>query len=142
MVSFLRLLSLRKFSLIFIVCLSVVALSLSSGVIQAAATSPSACAVTPNLLGGQGFSVSGQGFSVSGQGFSVSGQGFSVSGQGFSVSGQGLDPLVVAAEIRDNPVTPGKWVSDRLDFFVKRLGFNTDATAISDCGRIHGWNKW
>ncbi|MEP6988159.1 MAG: hypothetical protein ABI970_21325, partial [Chloroflexota bacterium] len=90
---------------------------MSGGVIQAqASTSPSACAVTPALLGGQGFSVSGQGFSVS--------------GQGFSVSGQGLDPLVVAAEIRDNPVTPGKWVSDRFNFFDKRLGYNTDATAI------------
>src|SRR4051794_26971007 len=129
MFSFLRLLSQRKYSLIFIVCLSLLALSVSSGVIQAeAATSPSACAVTPSLLGGQGFSVSGQGFSVSGQGFSVSGQGFSVSGQGFSVSGQGvnLNPLDVAKEIRDNPVPPGKWVNDRLDFFVKRLGFATD----------------
>jgi Subtilase family len=95
-----------------------------------AATPVAGCAITPNLLGGQGFSVSGQGFSVSGQGFSVSGQGFSVSGQGFSLSGQGLNPLVVAAEIRDNPVTPGKWINDRLNFFLDSLGFNTDATAI------------
>lgn len=95
-----------------------------------AATPVAGCALTPNLLGGQGFSVSGQGFSVSGQGFSVSGQGFSVSGQGFSLSGQGLDPLVVAAEIRDNPVTPGKWIDDRLAFFLDSLGFNTNATAI------------
>gem|GEM_PF-6871921 len=106
-------------------------LTVSGGVFQVRATSSEpACAVTPNLLGGQGFSVSGQGFSVSGQGFSVSGQGFSVSGQGFSVSGQGLDPLVVAAEIRDNPVTPGKWVNDRLNFFINDLSFNTEATAI------------
>ncbi len=130
----------RKYSLILLIGLVLVAMSLSSGVIQAQGTpSPAACAVTPNLLGGQGFSVSGQGFSVSGQGFSVSGQGFSVSGQGFSVSGQGFsvsgqsvtfDPLAVAAEIRDNPVPKGKWVSDRLDFFVNHLGFNTDSTAI------------
>ncbi len=140
MFSFLRLLSQRKRSLILIVGLFVAVMSLSSGVIQAqGTTSPPACAVTPNLLGGQGFSVSGQGFSVSGQGFSVSGQGFSVSGQGFSVSGQGfsvsgqavnLDPLVVAAEIRDNPVPAGKWATDHLDFFLNHLGFNTDATAI------------
>ncbi len=130
MVRFARLFRQRKYSLIFIVCLSLV-MSFSSGVMHVAgATSPAACAVTPSLLGGQGFSVSGQGFSVSGQGFSVSGQGFSVSGQGFSVSGQGLDPLVVAAEIKNNPVTPGKWVKDRLDFFMQRLGFNTDSTAI------------
>ncbi len=140
MFSSLRLLRRRKYSLILLVALFVAAMSLSSGVIQAqGTTSPAACAVTPNLLGGQGFSVSGQGFSVSGQGFSVSGQGFSVSGQGFSVSGQGfsvsgqqvnLDPLVVAAEIRDNPVPKGKWVSDRLDFFMNHLGFNTNQTAI------------
>lgn len=113
---------------VLLVCLL---LTVSGGVLQVrATTSEPACAVTPNLLGGQGFSVSGQGFSVSGQGFSVSGQGFSVSGQGFSVSGQGLDPLVIAAEIRDNPVTPGKWVDDRLNFFLTDLSFNTDATAI------------
>jgi len=136
----LRRFSQRKYSLILIALLFVAAMSLSSGIIQAQGTpSPAACAVTPNLLGGQGFSVSGQGFSVSGQGFSVSGQGFSVSGQGFSVSGQGFsvsgqsvtfDPLAVAQEIRDNPVPKGKWVSDRLNFFVNHLGFNTDATAI------------
>ena len=140
MFSFLRLFSQRKHSLILIVGVVLASLSLSSGVIQAQGTSsPPACAVTPNMLGGQGFSVSGQGFSVSGQGFSVSGQGFSVSGQGFSVSGQGfsvsgqsvnLDPLVVAAEIRDNPVPAGKWATDHLDFFLNHLGFNTDATAI------------
>ena len=140
MFSSLRLFRQRKYSLILLVGLVLAALSLSSGVIQAQeATSPAACAVTPNLLGGQGFSVSGQGFSVSEQGFSVSGQGFSVSGQGFSVSGQGFsvsgqsvtfDPLAVAKEIRDNPVPKGKWVSDRLNFFVNHLGFNTDPTAI------------
>src|SRR6185295_5623642 len=133
MFRFLRLFSQRKYSLVFLVCLFVISLSLSSGVIQVAAASPAACAVTPNLLGGQGFRVSGQGFRVSGQGFRVSGQGFSVSGQGFRVSGQGgvnLDPLVVAAEIRDNPVTPGLWVNDRLDFFAQRVGFNTDLAAI------------
>src|ERR1043165_5426570 len=98
MFTLLRLLTQRKYSLVFLVCLFVAAVSFLSGVIQAQSPvpSPSACAVPPTLLGGQGFSVSGQGFSVSGQGFSVSGQGFSVSGQGFSVSGQGLDPLVVA----------------------------------------------
>ncbi len=121
----------RKLSLLLSVGLMLVMMTMTGGVLQAQTpTSAPACAVTPNLLGGQGFSVSGQGFSVSGQGFSVSGQGFSVSGQGFSVSGQGLDPLVVAAEIRDNPVTVGKWVDDRLNFFLTRLGFNTEATAI------------
>jgi hypothetical protein len=130
----------RKQRLLGLALLFIVLLSLSSGMLPAqAATSPSACAVTPNLLGGQGFSVSGQGFSVSGQGFSVSGQGFSVSGQGFSVSGQGfsvsgqavnLDPLTVAHEIIDNPITPGQWQTDRLDYFLNKLGFNTYATAI------------
>ncbi len=130
----------RKQRFLGLAFLFIVLLSLSGGVIQAQqATSPSACAVTPNLLGGQGFSVSGQGFSVSGQGFSVSGQGFSVSGQGFSVSGQGfsvsgqavnLDPLTVAHEIIDNPITPGQWVNDRLDYFLNKLGFNTYSTAI------------
>src|SRR5215468_1711013 len=109
--------------------LSVLTITLSVTVIGSpvAASTVQACAITPSLLGGQGFSVSGQGFSVSGQGFSVSGQGFSVSGQGFSVSGQGLDPVTVANEIRNNPVTAGKWVNDRLDFFLNRLGFNTEA---------------
>lgn len=126
-----RLFRQRKLGLVIGIVLVLGLLTMSSGLLQARVTaSPSACAVTPNLLGGQGFSVSGQGFSVSGQGFSVSGQGFSVSGQGFSVSGQGLDPLAVATEIRDNPVSPGKWVNNRLDFFLNRLGFNTDATAI------------
>ncbi len=121
----------RKLAFLLSVVLVGLLLTVSGGVFQTrAASSEPACAVTPNLLGGQGFSVSGQGFSVSGQGFSVSGQGFSVSGQGFSVSGQGLDPLVVAAEIRDNPVTPGKWVNDRLNFFINDLSFNTEATAI------------
>lgn len=124
-------LQLGRFGLFVSLSLLVFTLILAGGMgrVQAETSAP-ACAITPNLLGGQGFSVSGQGFSVSGQGFSVSGQGFSVSGQGFSVSGQGLDPLVVAAEIRDNPVIPGKWVNDRLAFFLNRLGFNTDATAI------------
>jgi len=114
----------------FVILILTLGLSVSGFAVHAEGLGVQACAVTPNLIGGQGFSVSGQGFSVSGQGFSVSGQGFSVSGQGFSVSGQGLDPLVVASEIRDNPVTPGKWVDDRLQFFLDRLGFNTEATAI------------
>lgn len=104
--------------------------SVSVSLVRATGSTVQSCAVTPDLLGGQGFSVSGQGFSVSGQGFSVSGQGFSVSGQGFSVSGQGLDPLVVAAEIRDNPITPGKWIQDRLNLFLGKAGFNAEPTAI------------
>ncbi|MBZ0282895.1 MAG: putative Ig domain-containing protein [Anaerolineae bacterium] len=100
----------------FVILVLTIGLSVSGFAVQAEGSAVQACAVTPNLIGGQGFSISGQGFSVS--------------GQGFSVSGQGLDPLVVAAEIRDNPVTPGKWVDDRLQFFLDRLGFNTEATAI------------
>lgn len=113
-----------------IALLALMVTSSVAGAAKAEGSGSSACAVTPNLLGGQGFSVSGQGFSVSGQGFSVSGQGFSVSGQGFSLSGQGIDPLAFAAEVRDNPVIPGKWVNDRLAFFRDAVGFNTNSTAI------------
>ncbi|MEZ4670055.1 MAG: S8/S53 family peptidase [Anaerolineae bacterium] len=98
-----------------------------------AETPVAACAITPSLLGGQGFSLAGQGFSLAGQGFSLAGQGFSLAGQGFSLAGQGLDPLAVAAEIRDNPVTTDpqlKWIDDRLDFFISSMGFNNDSTAI------------
>ena len=125
-------LSYLTYSLLFILSVSIIP-------VRAAESSSTACAITPSLLSGQGFSVSGQGFSVSGQGFSVSGQGFSVSGQGFSVSGQGfsvsgqridIDPLEVAQEIKDHPIEPGAWVSNRLGFFLDRLGFNTNATAI------------
>ncbi len=139
MTSLLQIFRQRKMRLIVLLTFSMLVMSVYGVIHAQETTSAPACAVTPNMLGGQGFSVSGQGFSVSGQGFSVSGQGFSVSGQGFSVSGQGfsvsgqsvnLDPLAVAAEIRDNPVTVGQWTNQRLDFFTNRLGFNTDATVI------------
>jgi len=91
------------------------------------------CILSPELLSGQGFSLSGQGFSLSGQGFSLSGQGFSLSGQGFSLSGQGFSlsgQIAVVEEIRDNPVTPGQWLVERLPFFDGAAGFNTVPTAI------------
>src|SRR5574337_698064 len=69
---------------------------------QAQTTSVPACAVTPSLLGGQGFTVSGQGFTVSGQGFTVSGQGFTVSGQSYTLAD-------IVNQIKNNPITIGKW---------------------------------
>lgn len=87
------------------------------------------CILTPDLLGGQGFSASGLGFSVSGLGFSVSGLGFSVSGLGFSVSGLGLDPAQVAQEIRDNPISAA-WLDELLPDISSGAGFNTTKTAL------------
>ena len=87
------------------------------------------CILTPDLLGGQGFSVSGLGFSVSGLGFSVSGLGFSVSGLGFSVSGLGLDPAEVAQEIRDNPIS-AEWLNELLPDIEGGAGYNTVPTAL------------
>jgi len=121
---------LRRVFLITLLAILMIGMSIGATGITAAQSSTTACAITPTTVGGQGFSLSGQGFSLSGQGFSLSGQGFSLSGQGFSLSGQGLDPLVVAAEIRDNPVTPGLWISDRIDYFLGALGFNTRPTAL------------
>lgn len=94
------------------------------------------CAVTAQLIGGQGFNFSGQGFNFSGQGFNFSGQGFNLSGQGFNLSGQGFnlsgqgfnlsgqgfnfsgqnyaDPNVVANEILNNLANPS-WLSDLLN---------------------------
>ncbi len=97
---------------------------------QAQDSGVQSCALTPNLLGGQGFTLSGQGFTLSGQGFTLSGQGFTLSGQGFTLSGQGIDPVAVANEVLNNKITVGKWVDDRLGFFLNKLGFNTDSTAI------------
>ncbi|GIK64510.1 MAG: hypothetical protein BroJett018_23040 [Chloroflexota bacterium] len=92
-------------------------------------TSGESCVLTPEILGGQGFSVSGLGFSVSGLGFSVSGLGFSVSGLGFSVSGLGLDPAQVAQEIRDNPIS-NQWLLDLQPDITAGSDFNTTHVAI------------
>ncbi|MBI5927814.1 MAG: hypothetical protein HY862_00780 [Chloroflexi bacterium] len=92
-------------------------------------TTGESCILTPQLLGGQGFSVSGLGFSVSGLGFSVSGLGFSVSGLGFSVSGLGIDPAQVAQEIRDNPIS-NQWLLDLQPDIASGEDFNTTPTAI------------
>ena len=93
------------------------------------ATAGESCVLTPELLGGQGFSVSGLGFSVSGLGFSVSGLGFSVSGLGFSVSGLGIDPAQVAQEIRDNPIS-NDWLLDLQPDISAGSDFNTTYVAI------------
>lgn len=87
------------------------------------------CALTPELLDGQGFSVTGLGFSVTGLGFSVTGLGFSVTGLGFSVTGLGITPEQAAQEIVDNPITP-QWLIDRLPDIEGGTGFNTTPVAV------------
>lgn len=87
------------------------------------------CALTNELLGGQGFDFAGQGFDFAGQGFDFAGQGFDFAGQGLNLSGQGFDfagqgfdfagqnyadPAVVAQEILDN-VAPENWVAELLN---------------------------
>ncbi len=130
MAPFHRLIGARKRIFVFFVVLLSLVLAASVIPTQAQASAVPSCAITPSLLGGQGFTLSGQGFTLSGQGFTLSGQGFTLSGQGFTLSGQGLDPVAVANEVRNNPITIGKWVDDRLGFFLDRLGFNTNSTAI------------
>ena len=80
------------------------------------------CALTPDRINGQGFSVSSQGFSISSQGFSISSQGFSVSSFGFSVSSQ-EEAVIVIEEILNNPVTPKLLVEDLSDIIGP--GFNS-----------------
>jgi len=125
----------RKIISLLVSAVAFLTLFVSGSVAQVAAqTSPiDSCILTPEMLSGQGFSLSGQGFSLSGQGFTLSGQGFSLSGQGFSLSGQGFSlsgQAAVVAEIQANPVTPGKWLLDRLPFFNGADRFNTIPTAI------------
>lgn len=107
--------------------------SISTAEVTAQTSPIDSCVLTPELLSGQGFSLSGQGFSLSGQSFSLSGQGFSLSGQGFSLAGLGFSlsgQIAAAAEIKDNPVTPGLWLTERLPFFDGAADFNTVTTAI------------
>ncbi|HEX2623376.1 MAG TPA: hypothetical protein VHL11_24615, partial [Phototrophicaceae bacterium] len=93
------------------------------------AASSTACAVTPGVLGGQGFTVSGLGFTVSGLGFTVSGLGFTVSGLGFTVSGLGIDPKQVAAEIMNNPIS-SQWLTDLLPGVQGGHQYDSTKTAI------------
>lgn len=88
-----------------------------------------ACAVTPTMVGGQGFTVSGFGFTVSGFGFTVSGFGFTVSGFGFTVSGFNIDPLQVASDIQNNPIS-NQWLSDLLPALSSGDSYNSVKTAI------------
>lgn len=93
---------------------------------------PATCVLTPEMLGGQGFSVTGLGFSVTGLGFSVTGLGFSVTGLGFSVTGLGLDPEQVAADIKNNPIS-NQWLLDRqlaVTGSPANPNFNTVKTAL------------
>lgn len=87
------------------------------------------CVLTPELLGGQGFTVSGLGFTVSGLGFTVSGLGFTVSGLGFTVSGLGIDPVTVAQEIKDNTIT-NAWLTNLQPDIAGGPDFNTVKTAV------------
>jgi hypothetical protein len=87
------------------------------------------CVLTPELLGGQGFSVTGLGFSVTGLGFSVTGLGFSVTGLGFSVTGLGISPEEIAQEIRDNPIS-NTWLTDLQPDLTNGAGFNTSPVAV------------
>lgn len=87
------------------------------------------CVLTPELLGGQGFSVTGLGFSVTGLGFSVTGLGFSVTGLGFSVTGLGISPEEIAQEIRDNPIS-NTWLTDLQPDITNGADFNTSPVAV------------
>ncbi len=87
------------------------------------------CVLTPELLGGQGFSVTGLGFSVTGLGFSVTGLGFSVTGLGFSVTGLGISPEEIAQEIRDNPIS-NEWLGNLQPDLTNGAGFNTEPVAV------------
>ncbi|GIK63108.1 MAG: hypothetical protein BroJett018_09020 [Chloroflexota bacterium] len=87
------------------------------------------CVLTPELLGGQGFSVTGLGFSVTGLGFSVTGLGFSVTGLGFSVTGLGITPEEIAQEIRDNPIS-NDWLVNLQPDITNGAGFNTEPVAV------------
>ncbi|MBI5928453.1 MAG: S8/S53 family peptidase [Chloroflexi bacterium] len=87
------------------------------------------CVLTPELLGGQGFSVTGLGFSVTGLGFSVTGLGFSVTGLGFSVTGLGISPEEIAQEIRDNPIS-NQWLANLQPDVNNGAQFNTMPVAI------------
>jgi hypothetical protein len=94
-----------------------------------AQTPTTACALTPDVLGGQGFTVSGFGFTVSGFGFTVSGFGFTVSGFGFTVSSFGIDPLQVADDIRQNPIS-NQWLTGLLPEISSGESYNSVKTAI------------
>ncbi len=113
----------------FLVVLILVMLILSPTVFAGSSGAPEGCAVTPELLDGQGFSVTGLGFSVTGLGFSVTGLGFSVTGLGFSVTGLGVTPEQAAQEIVDNPITP-QWLIERLSEIEGGAGFNSTPVAV------------
>jgi hypothetical protein len=92
-------------------------------------SSSSSCILTPQLLGGQGYSVTELGFSVTELGFSVTELGFSVTELGFSVTELGLDPADVASEIANNPID-SQWLLARTPDIVGGIGFNDVPTAI------------
>lgn len=119
----------RKLSLFVTVLLTVLLFSIrSTGLVHA--TSPGvSCAVSSEALGGQGFQVAGLGFQVAGLGFQVAGLGFQVAGLGFQVAGLGLDPLAIAAEMRDNTITV-QWLQELLPYIVDGPGYNTVKTAV------------
>jgi hypothetical protein len=121
-------LSRLRFVTIFVFALLTGAVFTTAPTASAQSSIP-ACAVTPDMVGGQGFTVSGFGFTVSGFGFTVSGFGFTVSGFGFTVSGFNIDPLKVARDIRDNPIS-NQWLQELLPSISSGDGYNSVKTAI------------
>ncbi|MBZ0277956.1 MAG: hypothetical protein K8I60_17550 [Anaerolineae bacterium] len=96
-----------------------------------------ACAFTPAMADGQGFSVAGLGFSVQGLGFNVAGLGFNVAGLGFNVAGLGTTVEQIVAEVRNNVVmeisdggVTESWMSGRLPDVVDGFGFGDKPVAI------------
>jgi hypothetical protein len=94
-----------------------------------ATTTVENCVLTPEVLGGQGFTFSGLGFTFSGLGFTFSGLGFTFSGLGFTFSGLGIDPVLVAQEIQNNPIS-NQWLVDLQPGIVDGNGFNEVPTAV------------
>ena len=100
------------------------------------------CAVTYELLGGQGFNFGGQGFNFGGQGFNFGGQGFNFGGQGFNFGGQGFnfggqgfnfggqdysDPDLVRTEVINNATDP-VWIANLINGLGVPEGANYGAT--------------
>lgn len=106
--------------------------SLQAGLMPAHAADSSgatACAITPDLLDGQGLRVTGLGLRVTGLGLRVTGLGLSVTGLGLRVTGLGTTPEQIVQDIVNNPVTP-QWLTSLLPDVAGGAGYNGTPTVI------------